>query len=371
MDALKEFYEISDNPYRYASDLKNRGKKIIAYFCSYTPEEIIYAAGLHPMRLFGTKEDISLADKHLQSYSCSLVRGAMADVLAGNLDFLDGTVFPHTCDSIQRLSDIWRLNTNLGFFADVVLPVKLNTGSAREYMIDVLNKFRKDIEGYFGIRISDDNLRDAVEKYNAIRENLPAIYELNAKDPSILSGSDLFAILRASMVMDRDDLSLKLPVLLGELQQRESTSDGREKRIMLVGNICDHPDIYTIIEKSGGTVVWDDLCTGTRYFEGRIEENDDPLKAVADRYLKRPVCPAKHVSPTARGEHIARQAGDHDVDGVIFLYLKFCDPHSFDYPYLKECLDKADMPNMLLEVEDQLPPEGQLLTRFETFIHML
>ena len=138
MDAMREFHEISDNPIKYAATLKDQGRQIIGYFCSYTPEEIIHAAGLHPMRLFGTKEEIHLAEKHLQSYSCSLIRTALADVLAGKLDFLDGTVFPHTCDSIQRLSDIWRLNTGLGFFADVVLPVKLNTESAREYMRDVL-----------------------------------------------------------------------------------------------------------------------------------------------------------------------------------------------------------------------------------------
>jgi len=371
MDPLKQFYEIADNPQLYASGLKDRGKKIIGYFCSYTPEEIIYAAGLHPMRLFGTKEDISRADKHLQSYSCSLVRGALADVLAGNLGFLDGTVFPHTCDSIQRLSDIWRLNTDLGFFADVVLPVKLNTESAREYMIDVLGRFRKDIEGYFNIAISDDNLLRAIETYNSIRGHLEAIYELHAKDPSILKGSDLFAVVKASMVMDRDELSRALPGLLSYLQNKEPPSAGSGKRIMLVGNICDHPDMYTIIEKSGGDVVWDDLCTGTRYFQGRIEQHDDPLIAVAGRYFNRPVCPAKHVSITARGEHILEQAQKYDVDGVIFLYLKFCDPHSFDYPYLKEFLDDAHIPNILLEVEDQLPPEGQLLTRLETFMHML
>jgi len=371
MDVLKEFHEISDNPYRYATGLKDQGKKIIGFFCSYTPEEIIYAAGLHPMRLFGTKDNISIADKHLQSYSCSLIRGALADVLAGNLDFLDGTVFPHTCDSIQRLSDIWRLNTDLGFFTDVVLPVKLNTQSAREYMIDVLGRFAQDLENYFGKRISDESMKSAITKYNTIRRYLSEIYELHAKDPSILSGSDLFTVIKASMIMHRDDLIDRLPVLLTERQNKERTAGGNGKRIMLVGNICDHPDIYTMIEKSGGDVVWDDLCTGTRYFQGMIEESDDPLAAVANRYFDRPVCPAKHVSVTARGEYIVEKAKKYDADGVVFLYLKFCDPHSFDYPYLKEFLDNSDIPNMLLEVEDQLPPEGQLLTRFETFIHML
>jgi benzoyl-CoA reductase subunit C len=62
---------------------------------------------------------------------------------------------------------------------------------------------------------------------------------------------------------------------------------------------------------------------------------------------------------------------EHKVDGVIFLMLKFCDPHAFDYPYLKGFLDAENVPSMLLEIEGQLPPEGQLMTRFETFIEML
>jgi len=373
MDILQEFHEAASDQYGYAQVLKDKGRKIIGYFCSYTPEEIIYAAGLHPMRLFGSKTDIHMAEKHLQSYSCSLVRGAMADVLSGRLSFLDGTVFPHTCDSIQRLSDIWRLNTRLGFFADVVLPVKLNTQSASDYMADVLNRFRHEIEQYFSLKISDESLKGAIETYNTIRESLEAIYELNAQNPSIMRGSELYTIVRASMVMDRDELRSRLPEVLEDLKNRVPADKKADRRLMLVGNICDHPDIYTIIEKSGADVVWDDLCTGTRYFEGKIElrKGEDPVSAIAQRYFTRQVCPAKHVSTTARGEHIVKQARLHDVDGIVFLQLKFCDPHSFDYPYLKGFLDKAGIPNMLLESEDQLPPEGQLLTRFETFVHML
>ncbi len=53
------------------------------------------------------------------------------------------------------------------------------------------------------------------------------------------------------------------------------------------------------------------------------------------------------------------------------MLLKFCDPHAFDYPYLKEFLDREGIPSMLLEIEQELPAEGQLGTRFEAFIEML
>ncbi|MDD5168269.1 MAG: 2-hydroxyacyl-CoA dehydratase, partial [Syntrophales bacterium] len=91
MNHLEEFRRVAGLSFDYARELKKAsGKKIVGYVCSYTPEEIILAAGAHPMRLFGSKENIHLADSHLQSYCCSVVRGILEEGLSGRLDFLDG-----------------------------------------------------------------------------------------------------------------------------------------------------------------------------------------------------------------------------------------------------------------------------------------
>jgi len=82
------------------------------------------------------------------------------------------------------------------------------------------------------------------------------------------------------------------------------------------------------------------------------------------------VCPAKHSGLTSRADHLVRMVREKAAQGVIILLLKFCDPHAFDYPYLKNALDREGVPSLLLEVEDQLPPEGQLKTRFEAFLEM-
>ena len=75
-----------------------------------------------------------------------------------------------------------------------------------------------------------------------------------------------------------------------------------DKRLVLAGSVCSHPDIYDIIENAGGVVVWDDLCTGSRYFEGVLDEKAPPLEAIAQRYLDRPICPAKHEGLTDRAK---------------------------------------------------------------------
>ncbi len=373
MNAIQTIYEVIGQPYDYARRTKRQtGKPVVGYFCSYTPEELIYAAGAIPFRLFGTRGDISAADAHLQSYCCSLVRGGLEDALNGRLDFLTGTVFPHTCDSIQRLSDIWRLNAGFSFHIDAVMPVKLDTESARIYMVEVLRQMKKELEAALGTRITDEKLHEAIAVYNRNREILSSIYDLKARHPHLISARDIYHILSASMMLDRGQLTDILSEVLKDANVSDKSQPlNRKKRIMLSGGICSHPDIYTLLEDAGADVVADDLCTGSRYFEGRIDPQGDPLEAIARRYMSRVVCPAKHSDVNARGRHLVEKVKQSDSDGVIFLLLKFCDPHAFDYPYLKQFLDDANVPSMLLEVEDQLPSEGQLKTRFETFVEML
>ena len=367
-DALNDISGLVSN---IRKQLETKNKKIIGHLCSYTPEEIIHAAGFHPMRLFSSKSDIILAENHLQAYCCSLVRGVLEDSLSGRLDFLDGTVFPHTCDSIQRLSDIWRMQKKYSFFADVVLPVKLNTKSSRTYMVDVLTKFKKEIETAAGKKITDKDLHASIKTFNVIRKNLSEIYELQSNKPGIIKGSDLYALVKGSMIMDRDEAASLLPVIAAKLKKMK-VPEKQGKRIIISGSICDSPDIYTAIEDAGGVIVGDDLCTGQRWFEGEIDaKNENPVDAIADRLMTRITCPAKHTDPVARGEHIVSLAKKNRADGVIFMLLKFCDPHAFDYPYLKEFLEKQNIKTILIEIDDQQQNAGQLSTRFETFIHMI
>lgn len=375
MHPIDVFRSVWQDPNQYARNLKKQNaRKILGYFCSYAPEELIHAAGAVPFRLFGTTGDISLADAHLQSYCCSLVRGGLEAALNKSLDFLDGAVFPHTCDSIQRLSDIWRLNAGFSAHFDVVLPVKLDTASARQYMVDVLDAFRQELETALGVQVTDEAIRMATADYNRIRDHLKRLYEIRSSRPTLLDPDTVNTVMRAAMVMERKAFLEQLRQFLNglDLSEAETASTSSRKRVVLSGGICNHPDIYDILARAGADVVWDDLCTGSRYFEGAIAENvENPIEAIAERYLSRNVCPAKHMDITARGENLVRTVKAHQAEGVIFLLLKFCDPHSFDYPYLKQFMDDAGIPSLLLEVEDQPPPEGQLLTRFETFVDML
>jgi benzoyl-CoA reductase/2-hydroxyglutaryl-CoA dehydratase subunit BcrC/BadD/HgdB len=256
---------------------------------------------------------------------------------------------------------------------DVVLPVKLNTPSAQEYFTETIRQFKINLEKSMNTEISDDKLKHSINVYNRIRNGIRRIYDIRQENPDIINSSDVHTIVRTSMIMDRNIFLLKLDGIVAELEARKNDIHGitERKRLVLSGSACNHPDIYRLIEEAGGVVVWDDFCTGSRYFDHFLNIDIDPITAISERYFKRIICPAKHSSLTGRAESLLEMAKQYKADGIIFLLLKFCDPHAFDYPYLKDALDKGGIPNMVFEIEDQLPAEGQLKTRLEAFLEMI
>ncbi|MCG8563469.1 MAG: 2-hydroxyacyl-CoA dehydratase family protein [Desulfobacterales bacterium] len=344
----------------------------IGYLCSYAPEELIHAAGFHPVRLFPTRPEISLADNHLQVYCCHLLRGILEDGLSGRLEHLHGVVFPHTCDSIQRMSDIWRLNVGHTFFADVAIPTKLNAQSARRYMTLVMARFKSELEKAKGGPIAKQSLLDSISLYNRIRKQLLRMGDLKSTHPHIISGTDMSALVKGCMIMDRQRADELLGRILPQLEEKALALDPTPcKRILVTGSVCDSPDLYEFIEDAGGAVVVDDLCTGQRWFDGLIPEDGDPMEGLAVRYLDRYICPAKHTDILARQERVTDLARTVKADGVIFLRLKFCDPQAFDYPHLAQALDREKIRHLLVEMGDMRESRGQLATRIETFTEMI
>jgi len=70
---------------------KDKGNKVVGYFCCSMPEEIITAAGMLPFRIRGTgSEGTELADTFFSSINCSFPRHAFNMALKGEYNFLDG-----------------------------------------------------------------------------------------------------------------------------------------------------------------------------------------------------------------------------------------------------------------------------------------
>jgi len=369
--ALKKLSEIAAHPRDYAQKWKKEtGGRVFGYFCSYFPEELLHAAGILPMRILGDKENVSLADAHIQPFICSLVRTSLDAALKKKLDFLDGVVFPHSCDSIQNLADIWRYNFPDKFSEVVVLPVWVDAPEAEEYLTKEILRFKQKLQEHLGQTISDDELKKSIDIYTENRTALAQLYALRRDKPSAISGQAVLDTVRASMCMRKEDHTALVQDLIEQLRAAPREANG-PVRLVLYGNVCDDPGLVHLFDELDTVVVDDDLCTGSRYFLHIESSEGDLIRKIAQRYLRRTPCPSKHSSDFDRRKYLVNMVKQNRADGIVMLLLKFCDPHAFDYPDIAKELNAENIPHLLIETEIQPASLEQIRTRLQAFVEML
>ena len=377
-------FPLATERHSYAQEWKARaGRKVIGYFCTYVPEEIIYAAGILPVRVLGSHEPQDLAEPHIFSMFCPFCRDCLAEGLRGKYDYLDGIAHAQSCLHIRQAFESWQFHIPRAYNHYVYMPSNLQSPSARICLEEELHEFKNTLEKWTGKVITEKALADSVEVYNLNRRLLRQLYELRKTDPPAISGAETMRITLASQFMDKKEHNELLEELLRELYHTpRKIASG--PRVMVLGSENDDTELVELTESLGANVVIDDHCTGSRYFwnevippyplrgEGKGEgaSIDKMIQAIASRYIDRPPCPQKDLQERRRFAHIMKLVEEYRVRAAVLIQQKFCDPHEFDIPPLQELFQQKGIPSIFLEV-DLTTPVGQFRTRIEAFLETM
>ncbi len=369
MTALQRFHQVVVGRHQYAQEWKARtGGKVMGYLCTYVPEELAYAAGVLPVRIMGSHQPQSITETYIFTMWCPYCRDCLAQGLLGRYDYLDGIAFAQSCQHIRQTFDSWRTHIPMEFSHDIYMPSSLHVPMAVECLAGELRSFQEGLEGWAGHPITRSDIERAVDIHNTNRRLMTQVYELRRGPSPPLTGVQAMEMVLASMFMDKQEHNELLRQALGELEGQPGSNSG--VRLMLLGSENDDTDLVGFVESMGGQIVVDEHCTGTRYFWGEVLPSDDPLTAIARRYVDRPPCPLKDLTERRRVQHVLTLAKEYQVKGAIMVLEKFCDPHEFDLPLIQGALQEADIPTLVLEVDATIPA-GQFRTRIEAFLEML
>ncbi len=336
------------------------------YLNTHVPEEVLHAAGFTPVHVFGGRRAPERAETRLPGFVCWLVRSALDQAMAGELDFLAGMAFAHTCDSAQALADIWRLAAPTLPVLTLGTPVDVSAAGAREFLIAAVDGFRHEVAALAGRSVTDDELRASIALHNQIRRLVERLYALSDRLPS----PALLAALRAGHLTPRQTYRDLLADLVTALEAKKVPATPDAPRLIVVGAHLDDTSLYEAIAEAGGQVVDDLLDLGRLHYSELADENGDPLAALADRYLAQVPIAAKTHPRRRRDDALLALVQARAADGVVFAPQKFCEPHGFDYVTMKRALDQAAVPHLLVELE-QAQITGQTRTRLQAFVEML
>ncbi len=366
-DFFKKFHEWYQNRHEYAKEWKEKtGGKVLGYFCTYVPEEIVYAAGVLPVRILGSHEAQSVTEPHIFAMFCPLCRDCLAQGLQGRYDYLDGIMIAQCCLHMRQAFTSWTKHIPLEYNYYLYMPHGIQTPRAYPYLRGELEDFKKSLEEWTGNMITDQDLDHAIEVYNENRRLMKQVYEFRREKNPNLTGLEAMEMVVSSQMTDKKEHNQALKELLKALPSRQINRE-TGTRLMILGSEDDDAEFLEMVESSGATFVIEDHCTGSRYFWNEVVPQEDSLSAIAARYIDRPACPSKDWPDRTRIPHILKLARDYGVEGTLLIQQKFCDPHELDIPTIRAHLEKNGIPTYFLEF-DVTVPVGQFKTRVEAFL---
>lgn len=367
---FEQFRGWYENRHDYVKDwIARTGNKAVGVFCTYAPEEILYAADLLPVRVYGSHESQSVTEPHVFGMFCPWTRDVLAQGLQGRYDYLSGIILAQTCLHFRQAFGSWEKNVPTEFSYMIPMPHGVQSRHAPGYYSKELQNFRQAVEEWIGSEISDEDLNRGIEIMDENRRLLRQIYELRQAENPPLSGLEALWLVASAQMVDKREHNEAMKELLPKLEGR-TLDRPTGTRLMIIGSENDDVEFVEMIESLGATFVVDENCVGTRYFWNETQQNGSPLLAISERYLDRPACPAKDWPQLSRWPHIQRLVKDWNVQGAILMQQKFCDPHEFDLPRIKKLLEPEGTPCLFLEF-DVTTPVGQFKTRAEAFLEMM
>ena len=375
---FEEFNEQRKAAFIRVKDFKQAGNRLVGFLCSYTPLEIVDAAGAASVALCGTSDEvIPEAEKVLPANLCPLIKSTYGFAYSQKCPFTyfsDMIIGETTCDGKKKM---YELLSELKKTHILHLPQGRDRAYERDGWYEECRLLKARLEEVYGITITDADLRAAAAKRNRLRAAQLSMFELQALEPPAMSGVELMSTMFAgTFSFDIAAYTAKIEATVAERRaayeagERPIAADA--KRILItgcpVGGVINK--IGRTIEANGGVVVCMDDCSGERTARMMVDKDaDDILRAIADRYLD---INCSVMTPNdGRMENTLAMCEKYHVDGVIENVLTACHTFNVESAKMQAAVEGAGIPYMKIETDYSAGDQGQIDTRIAAFIEML
>ncbi|MBS5450250.1 MAG: 2-hydroxyacyl-CoA dehydratase [Coriobacteriia bacterium] len=375
---FEEFNEQRKAGFMRVKQFKESGGRLAGVLCSFTPLEILDAAHVSAVGLCGmSDETIPAAETVLPKNLCPLIKSTYGFALTEKCPytyFADMIVGETTCDGKKKM---YELLGDLKNTYVLHLPNSRSRSYEHDEWYEELKRFKGYLEDFYGITITDDDLREAARTRNRLRRALIKLYNLQTSEPPAVRGTEMMSsLLAGSFNFDVHNFADRVEQLVN--QRAAQAAEGKSevspsaKRILLTG--CPSGGLINkvgkVIEANGGVIVCLDDCSGERTNKLLVdEEAPDILRAIAERYLN---INCSVMTPNeGRMENTLAMVEKYHVDGVIDAVLQACHTFNIEAARMGRVMEEHGVPYMKLETDYSMGDSGQIETRIAAFIETL
>lgn len=375
---FEEFSEARKAGFLRVKEIKESGGLVAGVFCTFTPLEILDAAGIIPVSLCGmSNETVPDAEVDLPKNLCPLIKSSYGFAVSDKCPytyFADLIVGETTCDGKKKM---YELLGNLKETYVLHLPQGVTYDYALEMWTQELHRFIAFLKDKFQINITQEALRAAAKARNEERAIRSELMKLQKLTPPPMNGYQMYRALEgAGFKFSHKDIVASLTQLRDSVikayREGERPVSTAAKRILVtgcpIGGVLDKT--VNVLEQGGGVVVCFENCTGIKATFQMIDtQAEDIVRAIAARYLK--IGCSVMTPNSSRMELLPRLAEEFQVDGVVEVVLQSCHPYSIEAHSVRKLSQQLGLPYLGIETDYSSTDDGQLKTRIEAFLEII
>ncbi|MDE8731503.1 2-hydroxyacyl-CoA dehydratase family protein [Eubacteriales bacterium DFI.9.88] len=370
-DTIKKLEQAALHPAKTVTEqIKETRKDAFGCFPIYTPEEIIYAAGLLPIGMWGGKTELKLADRYLQSFCCSIMRSNIEYGMKGTYNMLKGIILPTFCDTLKCICENWKVAVPQVPIVPIVYPQNRNIDAGFTYIVEELQRVKGELEKRIGKAISSDDLEAAWELYEEYRKTMREFTDVAAEYPHIIGAKTRHLIIKAGYFMDKKAYTRDIRDIIAGLNAEEKKPFAGN-RVVATGLLAEPVELLDIFEENQVAFAADDLAQESRQFRTPGRSQGSFFEKMAGRICDQKGDTFLYEEEKTRGQMLIDLVREKKADAVVIFMMKFCDPEEFDYPIYKKELEAAGIPMLYLEIDQQIDSFEQIRTRVQSFTEML
>ena len=369
--SLERLQRACANPREQLDRYLEQGKQVVGCFAPYAPEELVHAAGLIPMGMWGGRTELKLAKSYLPAFACPIMQANMELGLKGAYQGISAVIIPTMCDTLRCMTQNWRFGMKDNPMIPIVYPQHRTSPASVDYLLSEFETVLTILYTITGNMVSEKSMEEAIAVYNQHNATMRE-FDTAANDHlDVITPKVRHVVHKSAFFFEKGEHTALVQEIIAGLKELPA-HHWTGNKIILAGILCEPEEVLDILEENQLAVVADDLAQESRqYRTDTPEKGGGALKRLALQWNARYGCSLIHELGKPRGKMLAKMCQETGAQGVISCMMKFCDPEEYDEPYLEADLRKAGIHVMNIDIDPLNHSYEQVRTRVQSFCEML
>ncbi|WP_125141829.1 2-hydroxyacyl-CoA dehydratase subunit D [Clostridium transplantifaecale] len=359
------------NPRAQMEHYLAQGKRVVGCFAPYAPEELVHAAGMIPMGLWGGQTELKLAKSYLPAFACPIMQANMEFGLNGTYKGMSAVIIPAICDTLRCMTQNWRFGVPSIQMVPIVYPQNRKLPASLDYLISEFEQVQVVLATATGQMMKEKSLCETIKIYNEHNAVMREFSNEAVKHLDLITPLVRHYVMKSAWFFEKSEHTAIVKAIISGLRELPSY-EFTGKKVILSGITCEPDELLKILKENNIAVAADDLA-----HESRQYRTDTPmsggggLRRLAMQWMARYGCSLIHEDGKPRGGIISELCKKTGAAGVINCLMKFCDPEEYDIPYVEKDIRAAGYSCMTMEIDSLNSSYEQVRTRIQTFSEIL